>query len=165
MSVTAWIAVLAIFVTIAALIKKCEVRVTLLTAGIFLCLISLHPMSAFDQFAKMMTSTTLVQAITAAMGFAFLVSYCKADLHLVTLLTKPLKALGIFLIPACTIVTLIINTAIPSAAGCAAAVGATLIPVMIRSGIKPVGAGAAILAGTIGSFLNPGSPHQNMVGP
>ena len=35
MSVTAWIAVLAIFVTIAALIKKCEVRVTLLTAGIF----------------------------------------------------------------------------------------------------------------------------------
>ena len=34
MSVTAWIAVLAIFVTIAALIKKCEVRVTLLTAGI-----------------------------------------------------------------------------------------------------------------------------------
>lgn len=164
MSVTAWIAVLAIFVTIAALIKKCEVRVTLLTAGIFLCLISMHPMSAFDQFAKMMTSTTLVQAITAAMGFAFLVSYCNADLHLVTLLTKPLKALGIFLIPACTVVTLIINTAIPSAAGCAAAVGATLIPVMIRSGIKPVGAGAAILAGTIGSFLNPGSPHQNMVG-
>ena len=60
--------------------------------------------------------------------------------------------------------TLVVNTAIPSASGCAAAVGATLIPVMIRAGIKPVGAGAAVLAGTIGSFLNPGSPHQNMVG-
>ncbi len=164
MSITAWIAVATIFAVIAALLKKFEVRTTLLSAGIFLCLISLAPMQAFDQFAKMMTSATLVQAITAAMGFAFLMSYTKADLHLVTLLAAPLKHLGVFLIPACTIVTLIVNTAIPSAAGCAAAVGATLIPIMIRAGIKPAGAGAAVLAGTIGSFLNPGSPHQNMVG-
>lgn len=164
MTITAWLAVAAIVAVIVALIKKCEVRVTLLSAGIFLCLISLQPMTAFNQFAKMMTSATLVQAITAAMGFAFLVSFTKCDLHLVTLLSAPLKRLGVLLIPACTLVTLIVNTAIPSAAGCAAAVGATLIPVMIRAGIKPVGAGAAILAGTIGSFLNPGSPHQNMVG-
>ena len=164
MSITAWIAVATIFAVIAALLKKFEVRTTLLSAGIFLCLISLAPMQAFDQFAKMMTSATLVQAITAAMGFAFLMSYTKADLHLVTLLAAPLKHLGVFLIPACTIVTLIVNTAIPSAAGCAAAVGATLIPIMIRAGIKPAGAGAAVLAGTIGSFLNPGSPHQNKVG-
>lgn len=164
MTWTAWVALIVIFLTIAALLKKMEVRVTLLSAGIFLCLISLTPMVAFNQFAKMMTSATLVQAITAAMGFAFLVSYTKTDLHLVSLLANPLKKLGIFLIPACTIVTLIVNTAIPSASGCAAAVGATLIPIMIRAGIRPVGAGAAVLAGTIGSFLNPGSPHQNMVG-
>ena len=119
MSITAWIAVATIFAVIAALLKKFEVRTTLLSAGIFLCLISLAPMQAFDQFAKMMTSATLVQAITAAMGFAFLMSYTKADLHLVTLLAAPLKHLGVFLIPACTIVTLIVNTAIPSAAGCA----------------------------------------------
>ena len=164
MTITAWLAVAAIVAVIVALIKKCEVRVTLLSAGIFLCLISLQPMAAFNQFAKMMTSATLVQAITAAMGFAFLVSFTKCDLHLVTLLSAPLKRLGVLLIPACTLVTLVVNTAIPSASGCAAAVGATLIPVMIRAGIKPVGAGAAVLAGTIGSFLNPGSPHQNMVG-
>ena len=164
MSITAWIAVATIFAVIAALLKKFEVRTTLLSAGIFLCLISLAPMQAFDQFAKMMTSATLVQAITAAMGFAFLMSHTKSDLHLVTLLAAPLRHLGIFLIPACTIVTLIVNTAIPSASGCAAAVGATLIPIMIRAGVKPAGAGAAVLAGTIGSFLNPGSPHQNMVG-
>lgn len=164
MTLTAWLAVAVIILTVAALLKKMEVRTTLLAAGIFLCLVSMTPMAAFDQFAKMMTSATLVQSITAAMGFAFLMSYTKCDLHLVTLLAAPLKHLGLFLIPACTIVTLIVNTAIPSAAGCSAAVGATLIPIMICAGIKPVGAGAAILAGTIGSFLNPGSPHQNMVG-
>ena len=164
MTLTAWLAVAVIFATIAALLKKCEVRVTLLSAGLFLCIVSLDPLAGLNQFAKMMTSATLVQAITAAMGFAFLISYTKADLHLVTLLATPLKRLGIFLIPAATMVTLIVNTAIPSAAGCAAAVGATMIPIMIRAGIKPVGAGAAVLSGTIGSFLNPGSPHQNMVG-
>lgn len=164
MTITSWIAVAVIILTITALLKKFEVRVTLLTAGILLCLISLNPMAALNQFAKMMTSASLVQSITAAMGFAFLISFTKADIHLVSLLAKPLKKLGVLLIPACTIVTLIVNTAIPSASGCAAAVGATLIPIMIRAGIRPVGAGAAVLAGTIGSFLNPGSPHQNMVG-
>lgn len=164
MSLTAWIAVAVIIATVIGLIKKFEVRVTLLCAGIGLCLISGKPMAALDQFAKMMTSDILVQAITAAMGFAVLIGYTKADLHFVQLLASPLKRLGLFLIPAATMLTLVVNTAIPSAAGCAAAVGATMIPIMIRAGIKPVGAGAAILAGTIGSFLNPGSPHQNMIG-
>ncbi|HIU84574.1 MAG TPA: C4-dicarboxylate transporter DcuC, partial [Candidatus Aphodousia gallistercoris] len=117
MTLTAWLAVAVIILTVAALLKKMEVRTTLLAAGIFLCLVSMTPMAAFDQFAKMMTSATLVQSITAAMGFAFLMSYTKCDLHLVTLLAAPLKHLGLFLIPACTIVTLIVNTAIPSAAG------------------------------------------------
>ena len=116
MTLTAWLAVAVIFATIAALLKKCEVRVTLLSAGLFLCIVSLDPLAGLNQFAKMMTSATLVQAITAAMGFAFLISYTKADLHLVTLLATPLKRLGIFLIPAATMVTLIVNTAIPSAA-------------------------------------------------
>lgn len=164
MSFTAWIAVAVIIATVIALIKKFEVRVTLLCAGIGLCLIAGKPMAALDQFAKMMTSDVLVQAITSAMGFAVLIGYTKADLHFVQLLAAPLKRLGLFLIPAATLLTLVVNTAIPSAAGCAAAVGATMIPIMIRAGIKPVGAGAAILAGTIGSFLNPGSPHQNMIG-
>lgn len=164
MQLTSWIAVAVIVLTVAALVKKWDVRTTLLCSGLFLCCTALKPLDGLNQFAKMMTNGTLVQAICGAMGFAFVITLTKCDLHLVGLLSKPLKKLGILLIPACTIVTLLVNTAIPSAAGCAAAVGASLIPVMIRAGIKPVGAGAAILAGTIGSFMNPGSPHQNMVG-
>lgn len=164
MSITAWIAVAAIIFTIVALLKKVEPRLVLLGVGLFLCLVAFKPLAAFNQFAKMMTTPTLCQSILSAMGFACLLSLTTCDRHLVQLMVRPLKKLGLFLIPVCTIVTLLVNTAIPSAGGCAAAVGATLIPVMIRSGISPVGAAASVLAGTIGSFLNPGSPHQVLIG-
>lgn len=164
MSITAWIAVLMVVAAIAALIKKLDPKTVLLSVGLFLCVISLQPLAALDAFAKMMTSPTLCQSILSAMGFACLLGMTGCDRHLVQLLVKPLKRLGLLLIPICSIVTLFVNTAIPSAGGCAAAVGATLIPVMMRSGITPVGAAASVLAGTIGSFLNPGSPHQAMIG-
>ena len=163
MSVTAWLALFVVCLTLAALIKRIETRLTLLCSGFILCILSCHPMAALDQFAKSMTSSGLILSICSAMGFAFLVSYTKADVHLVTLLTKPVKSLGIFLIPACTLMTACINAAIPSAAGCAAAVGTTLLPLMIRSGISPAGAAAAVLAGTYGNVFNPGGPHQAMI--
>ena len=59
--------------------------------------------------------------------------------------------------------TYFINIAIPSAAGCSAAVGATLIPVMMAAGVKPEMAGAAVFAGTFGSVLSPGSAHNVFV--
>lgn len=160
---TFWAAIVVVILTVIALVKRIETRLVLLTAGLFLCCLSLNPMAGLNQFAKSMTNAGLIQSICSAMGFAYLVSFTKADMHLVQLLTRPMKALGIFLIPACTIVTAIINAAIPSAAGCAAAVATTLLPVMIRAGISPAGAGAAILAGTFGSCFNPGGPHPVMI--
>ena len=117
MQLTSWIAVAVIVLTVAALVKKWDVRTTLLCSGLFLCCTALKPLDGLNQFAKMMTNGTLVQAICGAMGFAFVITLTKCDLHLVGLLSKPLKKLGILLIPACTIVTLLVNTAIPSAAG------------------------------------------------
>ncbi len=163
MSITAWIAVLVIIVTIYCLIKRYETRLVLFTAGLFLCCISMKPMAALDQFAKSMTNASLIMAICGAMGFAYVVTHTSCDRHLVSLLAAPLKRLGILLIPAATAVTFFVNIAIPSAAGCAAAVGATFIPVMIRAGIRPAAAGAAILMGTYGSILSPGMSHNNFV--
>lgn len=154
MSITAWIAVLVIIATIYCLIKRYETRLVLFTAGLFLCCISMKPMAALDQFAKSMTNASLIMAICGAMGFAYVVTHTSCDRHLVSLLAAPLKRLGILLIPAATAVTFFVNIAIPSAAGCAAAVGATFIPVMIRAGIRPAAAGAAILMGhTVPFFL------------
>lgn len=163
MTLTAWIALAVIIVTVWALIKRYETRFVLIGAGLLLCCISLDPMAALNQFAKSMTNNSLVMAICSSMGFAFAASYTKCDRSLVHYLAAPVRGLGIFLIPVCTVITFFVNIAIPSAAGCAAAVGSTLIPVMLRAGIKPAAAAAAVLAGTIGSYLSPGTSHNPYV--
>ncbi len=163
MTLTAWIALAVILVTVWALIKRYETRITLIAAGLFLCVICLAPMAGLDQFAKSMTNKSLIMAICGSMGFAFVASYTGCDRSLVHYLAAPVRGLGIFLIPVCTAITFFINIAIPSASGCAAAVGSTLIPVMLRAGIKPAGAAAAVLGGTIGSYLSPGTSHNPFV--
>lgn len=160
MSVQGYIAVVITLATIYALVRRYETRLMLLTSGLLMCLIALNPMGALNQFAKQMTNASLIMAICSAMGFAAVCSLTKADHSLVHYLTRPIKGLGLFLIPISTVITFLANIAIPSAAGCAAAVAPTLIPVMLRAGIKPVGAAAAVMAGTIGSLLSPGTSHN-----
>ncbi len=163
MGITEWIAVLTIFAVIYGLIKRYETRLVLIGAGLFLCLISWNLIGGLNAFAKSMTNSSLVMAICSSMGFAFVAKYTGADRSLVHYLASPIRGLGIFLVPVCTIITFFVNIAIPSAAGCAAAVGSTLIPVMLRAGIRPAGAAAAVLAGTVGSYLSPGTSHNPYV--
>ncbi len=157
------VSLLVVLATIYFLLKQYETRLVLIGAGLVLALFSFDPMAALDAFAKRMTSGSLIQAICASMGFAFVMRYTRCDEHLVKLLSKGLTKVGIFIIPAATVSTLMINTAIPSAAGCAAAAGATLIPLMMRAGIHPAMAAGAVLAGTIGSLLSPGMSHNAFV--
>ena len=80
MTLTAWIALAVIIVTVWALIKRYETRLVLIGAGLLLCCISLDPMAALNQFAKSMTNNSLVMAICSSMGFAFAASYTKLSL-------------------------------------------------------------------------------------
>lgn len=163
MSILSYIAIAVIIATVWALAKRYETRLVLFTAGFFLCVLAMNPMDALNSFAKSMTKGGLIMAICSSMGFAYVATMCKADRSLVHYLASPIKGLGIFLIPVCTAVTFVLNIAIPSAAGCSAAVGATLIPVMLRAGIKPAAAAAAVFGGTMGSLLSPGSAHNPFI--
>lgn len=163
MTVTAWIALLVVAITIWALIKRYETRLVLITAGLFLTCISMVPLNGLNAFAKSMTNGGLIMAICSAMGFAMVIQMTKCDVHLVRLLAAPMSRLGVILIPAATAITYFICIAIPSAAGCAAAVGPTLVPIMLRAGISKEGTAAAILAGTFGSMLSPGLSHNPFV--
>lgn len=156
-------AVIGICVVIFLLIKKRETRTVLIGVGLLLCLVSLNPILALDEFAKRMTTGGLITAICASMGFAYVMKFTRCDQHLVRLLTTPLRGLGFLLIPLTTILTFFINIAIPSAAGCSAAVGGTLIPVLMASGVRPAMAAAAVFCGTFGSMLSPGSLHNAFV--
>uniref|UniRef100_Q0I4Y9 Permease, possible C4-dicarboxylate transporter n=1 Tax=Histophilus somni (strain 129Pt) TaxID=205914 RepID=Q0I4Y9_HISS1 len=157
------VAILGIIATVYLLIKKYETRTVLISVGLLMAMLTFKPMEALDAFAKSMTSSGLIMAICSSMGFAYVMKYTQCDTHLVHLMTRPLSGLKFFLIPIATVITFFINIAIPSAAGCAAAVGATLIPVLKSAGVRPATAGAAILAGTFGSMMSPGSSHSAMI--
>ena len=156
MSYTIVVSLVVVCVTVWALIKRYETRMVLIAAGLLMAIVSLDPMMAFQQFDKSMTNANLIIAICSAMGFAGVISLTKCDVQLVALLLKPLRSMGIFLLPASMCVAGFCSVAIPSTAGLCAAVGPTLIPILVRAGFKPAiaaaGLVASVLVGQYGSY-------------
>lgn len=157
------LALAGIVAVVALLIMKKDTKTVLIGVGLVLCVLCLKPMDGLNAFTSYMTKAGLIKAICASMGFAFVMKFTECDRALVNLLTRPLGNIGFLLIPIVVALTYFINIAIPSAAGCSAAVGATLIPVMMAAGVKPEMAGAAVFAGTFGGVLSPGSAHNVFV--
>ncbi|WP_297942678.1 C4-dicarboxylate transporter DcuC [uncultured Campylobacter sp.] len=157
------LALAGIVAVVALLIMKKDTKTVLIGVGLVLCVLCLKPLDGLGAFTSYMTKAGLIKAICASMGFAFVMKFTGCDRALVNLLTRPLGNIGFLLIPLVVALTYFINIAIPSAAGCSAAVGATLIPVMMAAGVKPEMAGAAVFAGTFGSVLSPGSAHNVFV--
>lgn len=145
-----------VLATIYLLIKQYESRLVLFCSGVLLSLIAGHPLAPFEAFSKAMLETKLFESIISVMGFAMVMKLTECDKHLIHLLVSGLKKAGPLLIPGATLVTFFINTSITSSAGCSAAVGSVLIPLLIAAGIHPAIAGAAIYAGTYGAMFNPG---------
>ena len=163
MTWTIWGALLVVLVTIWALIKRYETRLVLLIGGLVMCLMAFDPMAAFHQFDKSMTTSSLIISICSSLGFAACVTMTKCDLHLVSLLTKPLNKLGIMLLPCCMVVTGIASLAIGSLAALTAAIGPTLVGLMIRAGFRPAMAAAVVISSTLPNYWSPGSSDNVLV--
>ena len=163
MSWTFWAAIACVCVTVWALVKRYETRLTLLVSGLVMTFLSMDPMAAFAQFDKSMTNGSLIIVICSSMGFAGVMSLTKCDLHLVSLLTKPLNKLGLLLLPCCMVVVGIASIAISSLAGLCAAIGPTLVALMVRAGFRPALAAAMVVGSTLPSFISPGSSHNGFV--
>ncbi|MFC0227180.1 C4-dicarboxylate transporter DcuC [Serratia aquatilis] len=160
---TITLGILVLIATIVLLVRRYDTRTTLIGAGIILCILSLSPMNAFSAFSDRMSTSGLIESICSSMGFAYVMKYTRCDLALVHLLTRGLSKLGFLLIPAAVAVTFVVCIAIPSAAGVSAAVGATLIPLLIAARIHPAIAGGTVLSGTLGAYLNPGVAHNAFI--
>ena len=145
------------------LLKRHESRMVLIAAGILMCIIAGKPMAALDAFAKSMTNAGLITSVCSCMGFAWCMKYTGCDKHLVVAIGKVLKKMGFLLIPGATLATFVVNIAIPSAAGCSAAVGVIFIPILMAAGVHPAMAAAAVKSGTYGSMLNPGLVHNGVI--
>lgn len=133
MTWTIWMAGFIVLLTIAALLKRIETRLVLFVAGLVMALFALSPQTALGAFVANMTNKSLITAICSSMGFAAVIAITRCDVHFVGLMVKPLGRLGIFLLPFCMLIASCVAIAIPSAAGCAAALGPTMIPLMVRA--------------------------------
>lgn len=158
-----WIGIAILIITFAAIVKRYETRMVLFTSGVVMAILSGNFMASIDAFSKTMVHGTLVPVICTVMGFAYVMKYTKCDAHMVRLLAGSMSKMRPVLIPGTVILTFLINIALPSAAGCAAAVGAIMIPTMIASGIHPAIAASAVMAGTFGGTLSPGTAHAPFI--
>ena len=61
------------------------------------------------------------------------------------------------------VVTGVCSIAISSLAGLCAAIGPTMVALMIRAGFRPAVAAATVVASTLPSFISPGSSHNGFV--
>ncbi|MDD4085336.1 MAG: C4-dicarboxylate transporter DcuC [Acholeplasmataceae bacterium] len=154
---------LVIIAAIYLMLKRYDSRLVLIGAGLLMAVMAGKPMAALDAFAKEMTSAGLITSVCSVMGFAMVMKYTTCDKHLISLLAGVLKLVRPLLIPGTTIATFVINIALPSAAGCSAAVGAIFIPILMSSGVHPAMAAAAVKSGTFGSMLSPGLMHNGVI--
>ncbi|MCL2566900.1 MAG: C4-dicarboxylate transporter DcuC [Alphaproteobacteria bacterium] len=151
-----WIGLIIVLITLYAIIKNYETRLTLFTSGLLMSAIALVPMGGIDAFIKELTNAGLVTTIITVLGFSYVMDNTGCSKHLVVMVSSVLKKVKIILIPGAVLLTFILNIALPSAAGAAAAIGTILIPMLIRNGVAPALAGSAVLLGTWGSVLSPG---------
>lgn len=158
-----WLGVVILVATIYFLLKRYDARLVLLSSGIIMACSVKTPMIAFDAFTKSMTNGGLIQAICSVMGFALVMKFTECDKHLINLIGNGLKKVRPLLIPGAVLGTFLINIALPSAAGTAAAVGAIFIPILMSAGVHPAMSAAAVKSGTYGSMLNPGLAHNPFV--
>lgn len=155
--------IIIVCVTIYALIKGYDAKMVLIGSGILMACIGGAPMAPLNAFAKSMVNSGLIQAVCSVMGFALAIKFTGCDQHLINAMAGVIKRARVILIPAVVICTYLVNIALPSAAGTAAAAGAIFIPLLMGSGVHPAMAAAAVKTGTYGSMLNPGLAHNPFV--
>ena len=155
--------ILIVCAVVYAMLKGYDARVILIGAGLLMAVIGGAPMAPLNAFAKSMTNSGLIQAACSVMGFAMAVRYTHCDKHLINAMASVISRFRFFLIPGVVIGTYLVNIALPSAAGTAAAAGAIFIPLLMASGVAAPLAAAAVKCGTYGSMLNPGLAHNPFV--
>ncbi|WP_196602251.1 C4-dicarboxylate transporter DcuC [Pectinatus frisingensis] len=148
--------ILLVLITFIAIIRGYETRLVLFISGIVMCFIGGNTIAGSNAFIKELTNAGLVPTICTVLGFSYVMDYTGCSKHMVTFITKILSKFKFILIPGAVMVTFFVNIALPSAAGCAAAVGTLLIPALINTGIHPKMAASAIFLGTWGSVMSPG---------
>lgn len=152
------VAALIIAAAIYLMVRRVDVRLVLLGAGLAMALLAGRPLAIADTFTRGMV-TAMVAPICASMGFAALMHATGCDRHLVHALLAPMRRLEWLVLPGGILSAYLVNVAVPSQGATAAALGPILVPLLLASGRTPAVAGAALVLGASfgGDLLNPGA--------
>lgn len=160
---TMLLAAVIVAVMVWALIKKYETRMVLIAGGLALACLAADPLEPLKAFSASMKQSKIFEVIISCMGFAAVIKLTGCHTHLIAIFVKLLKKAGPFVIIGAALATMVVNSAIPSAAGTSAAVGTILIPLLIAARVPAPIAAATIIAGLYGGNLNPGHVHPTIV--
>jgi len=158
-------ALVVIAVTVYAVLKGAEVRLTLILAALALGCLAGRPVVIVQTFLDYFTREQFLLPIGCCMGFAYVLRETGCDQHLVHLLLRPLQGFRTLLIPGVVVIGVLVNVPIISQSSSAIAVGSVLVPVMAAAGLSPTTTGAALILGCSigGELLNPGAPELRTV--
>lgn len=159
-----WIGIAIVILTFAAIIKGYETRLVLIVGGVVMGLIGGMPMPVVNEFSATLVNKTIVPMTCVTMGFSYVLRTTGCGNDIVNLASRMLKSAGFMILPLTVLVVWLLNISLNSASGLAAAVGVILIPLLIKLRLAPAIAGAAVLLGTWGSSLSPGSVFVVQVG-
>ena len=160
---TMLLATIIIIAMVYGLIKKYETRTVLIAGGLALACLAGDPLEPLKSFSQSMKQAKVFEVIIACMGFAAVVKLTGCHTHLIAVFVKLLKKAGPLIIMGAALATMVVNSAIPSAAGTSAAVGTILIPLLIAAKVPAPIAAATIMAGLYGGNLHPGHVHPTIV--
>jgi DcuC family C4-dicarboxylate transporter len=152
------VATAIIVAAVVLMVRRVDVRLVLLGAGLAMALLAGQPLAIADTFTRAMV-TSMVAPICASMGFAALMSATGCDRHLVHAMLAPVRRVRWLVVPGGILAAYLVNMAVPSQASTAAALGPVLVPLLLASGHAPAVAGAALVLGSSfgGDLLNPGA--------
>lgn len=155
---------LIIALAIVAMVRRVDVRLVLLGAGLAMALLAGQPLVIADTFTRGMVAA-MVAPICASMGFAALMNATRCDRHLVHGLLAPLRRVEWLVVPGGILAAYLVNMAVPSQTSTAAALGPILVPLLLASGRPPAVAAAALVLGASfgGDLLNPGAQDVQAV--
>jgi DcuC family C4-dicarboxylate transporter len=154
-----------IALAVLAIVRRAEVRLTLLLAALLLGVLAGRPQVIVETFLAYFTREQFLLPIGCSLGFAYVLRHTGCDRHLVRLLARPLERVRGLLIPGTVAVSAVVNIPVISQTSSAVVTGSVLVPLLRAAGISPVTTGAALLLGSSigGELLNPGAPELRTV--
>ena len=147
------------------MIKKYDNRVLLLGSGLLMALIGGDITTAFKGYSNGLASTSIMNAIISAAGFAAVCHVTKCSEHLMKAVLKIIMIPWVktLALPLTMIFAAVVNFTLGSANGTIASLGTIVIPVLIAAGYHPAAVAAAFHVACYSSTLSPGDTSNNVV--